>query len=194
MLYLLNKKHGQVFVPRNVDDLTGRTNLIPNWVRIGIPYVKSQMKIDQLTYLAHDNHQIEIIPMPADHPHYAALRCADCGGGLHLKWLSHDECVVLQVPITNKTYKSQKSTATKWAQATHKQQSFYKSYQPQSFALPRAPSILLGDRLTIGPKYTGNSIHTIPIPYLENLLKKNKVPNHKDQKLITESIQRRSGS
>ena len=153
------------------------------------------MQIEPSIYLTHDaDHQTEIIPMLADHPHYAALRCADCRGGLHLKWLSYAECVALEVPVINKTYKSQKSRATKWAQATTKEQSFYRSYQPRSFDLPRTPSILLGDRLTIKSKYTGNSIHTIPIPYLKNLLKKNLVPNHKDQQIIIESIHRRSGS
>jgi hypothetical protein len=149
------------------------------------------VKIFSKTYKKHQSHQVEIIPTP-DLIHYAALRCQDCAG-LHLKWLSQTECSRLGVHFVAPK-KAIKKTTVKWSQASQKQRDFYKSYQPRTSGLPRTPSILMGDRLTITDPYTGNSIHSIPVQHLEQLLKSGKVTNTQDKATIQKSIASRSGT
>lgn len=153
------------------------------------------MKIFSKTFSKHESHQVEIIPTP-DLIHYAALRCRDCAG-VHLKWLSQTECSRLGVHfLTPKkaTKKSKQQTQHKWSQASEKERNFYTSYQPRSFGLPRTPSILMGDRLTIKDRYTGNSINTIPVEHLRQLLRSGKVTNTTDRAAIMKSIELRSGT
>ena len=73
----------------------------------------------------HDSHQVEIVPTP-HLPHYAALRCS-CRPGLHLKWLSRDECQSLGLDLPKKTPQktSRKKTPTwqTYIQQTQSQQS-----------------------------------------------------------------------
>jgi hypothetical protein len=152
----------------------------------------------------HRTHQVEPTLEQADSIHYGRLCCITCKHQ-HLKWLGPNELVLLGVVkehdignlIKQKKKLKENSKAPKnkklWNNVSHKERDFYKSYQPNSFALPRTPSQLIGDRLAITgiSKYNGNSIGSIPIPYLQHLIKTNKINKKEDRALIMANIELR---
>jgi hypothetical protein len=149
------------------------------------------MKIFSKTYSKHESHQVEIIPTP-HLKHYAALRCKQCEG-VHLKWLGREECSKLGVDLPKKS--PQRKTKRNWSQATTKERTFYKSYQPTNLNRGKTPSQLIGDRLALSGRsqYNGNPLHKIPLDYLK-LIMKTKINNRDDKAFIERHIALRSGS
>ena len=155
----------------------------------------------------HLTHSVTTIFTPGK-IHYAKLCCVDCNN-LFLQWLSADNLVTIgqiteeqkQELIKSKRPKVQQlqnqgkyKTKSSWTTITTQERTFYKSYQPPK--LPRTPTQLIGDRLALNSysKYNGNSIHSIPLKYLEQLIVENKITRREDRQRIMDSIKIRSGA
>jgi len=92
--------------------------------------------------------------------------------------------------------RTQKAQAQRWAQASAKERTFYRSYQPKEFRSSRTPSQLLGDRLCLVgiSKYNGQPLHHIPTQYLQTILD-TKINNRDDKAYIMAHLElRKSGT
>lgn len=139
----------------------------------------------------HLQHQVDVVLTPTQ-THYAKLVCRDCDG-LWLQWLSRRHTQDLQGDQPRKLHKQ---TTVKWQNTGSKERSFYRSYQPRSLQLPRTPTQLIRDRLALTgySRYNGNSIYSIPTPYLQALLDSNRITRKEDRQLIQKAIQLRTGT
>lgn len=163
----------------------------------------------------HKSHSVEVIETPTK-IHYAKLCCIDCGnhqGSQFLIWLGPNELetighiksrkqyyqmiadkkLVRQRLIQERRIQAAKK-ATKWAQAKSKERKFYHSYQPRQQQF--GTSFLMGDRLTLAGRYTGNPLSLIPIDYLKTLIAtETRLPNPRDREIIKQHISiRQTGS
>jgi len=156
------------------------------------------------TLTRHQTHSVEIVETPTK-IHYAKLCCQTCGNRF-LMWLGPNELeamghirdrkqynqmvqakkLVRERLITEKKVRAAKKT-THWAQATTKEKQFYQSYQPRQQKL--GTSFLMGDRLTLAGRYTGNPLALIPINYLKTLIATDtRLPNSRDREIIRQHI------
>lgn len=138
---------------------------------------------------AHLNHEVDIVTTPHLR-HHAKLVCVECNG-LWLQWLSRkDTSTLLGMQQPKKKLHNKK---THWSMTKLKERQHYQSFQPPSLQLPRTPTQLINDRLALNgySRYNGNSIFTIPIPYLQSLLDTNKVNRKEDRQLIQAAIDQR---
>ena len=173
------------------------------------------MKLLLKTLTQHQTHSVEVVETPTK-IHYAKLCCIDCGnhrGSQFLMWLGPDELLQMghlkspkqreqmiadKKPVRRRLMMEQRIKAakknTRWAQAKSKERQFYQSYQPTTQAL--GTSFLMGDRLTLQCRYTGNTLSLIPINYLKTLVKsETRLPNPRDRQLIMQHIEiRQPGS
>jgi hypothetical protein len=127
----------------------------------------------------HDSHQVEIVPTP-HLPHYAALRCS-CRPGLHLKWLSREECVSLGLNLPKKTPQktSRKKTPT-WQTYIQKTQSQPSKKTDAAFRFSKPVTVtqsrqgmnnrLLCQGIVITGIHTGKYLYNLSTPTLEQLL------------------------
>ena len=159
----------------------------------------------------HQSHSVEIVETPTK-IHYAKLCCQTCGNRF-LTWLGPDELLatghikdrkqynqmVQAKKLVRERLKQQKKATsakknTRWAQAKTKEKQFYHSYQPRQQKF--GTSFLLGDRLTLAGRYTGNPLALIPIDYLKTLIATDtRLPNPKDREIIRQHISiRQTGS
>jgi hypothetical protein len=163
----------------------------------------------------HSTHSVEVVETPTKFQ-YAKLSCIDCGdhrGSQFLMWLGPDELFQMghlkslkqreqmiadKKPVRNRLKNEQRIAAakknTRWAQTKTKEKQFYHSYQPQQQKF--GTSFLLGDRLTLAGRYTGNPLALIPINYLKTLIATDtRLPNSKDREIIRQHISiRQTGS
>lgn len=167
------------------------------------------------TLTRHQTHSVEIVETPTK-IHYAKLCCRDCGtagGSQFLMWLGpneleamghirtreqYDQMIRDKKVIRRRLIKEQQVKAAKkmpnWAQAKTKEKQFYQSYQPRQQKL--GTSFLMGDRLTLAGRYTGNPLALIPIDYLKTLIATDtRLPNSRDREIIRQHISiRQTGS
>lgn len=167
------------------------------------------------TLTKHKSHSVEVIETPTK-IHYAKLCCIDCSrqpGSKFLMWLGpteldamghyksrkeyykaiDDKKVIRRRLIREKQIKAAKKMPN-WAQAKPKEKQFYQSYQPRQQQF--GTSFLMGDRLTLAGRYTGNPLALIPIDYLKTLIEnETRLPNPRDRKTIKQHISiRQTGS
>lgn len=156
----------------------------------------------------HLGHTISVIDTPTK-VHYAKLCCDTCGnhrGTRFLAWLGPAQLLgmghyssedQMQQAITQKKkikHRSQPKNKPNWAQAQPQERKFYRSYNP--LTLPRTPTQLINDRLALTgrSRYNGNSIYSVPVPYLKTLLDTNKVTRKEDRQMIQAAIELQTGS
>lgn len=138
----------------------------------------------------HLTHQVDVVLTP-DLNHYGKLVCRECGGQW-IQWLSRADATALVGPQEKKT---QKNTKSNWSNTGSKERQHYKSFQP-SFGLPRTPTQLINDRLALTgySKHNGNSIYSVPVPFLQSLLDTNKINKKEDRQRIQAAIKLRIGT
>jgi hypothetical protein len=136
----------------------------------------------------HLQHQVDVVLTP-DLNHYGKLVCSDCGG-TWIKWLGKSETEALLGPQITK---QQKIKSAHWSSTNIKERQHYRSFQPKYQQLVRKPTQLIQDRLALfgHSRYNGNSIYSIPVAYLQELLDNNTITNPQDRQQIEIAIHER---